>query len=171
MIDLSFIIIFLCLNQYMHIDYLIYFERHNCNSELTQFNASKIIDKSKKKKHWYFEKYQCLFNDHCKIWISNLLFLYEITNFIIELNNLLKWIKIRLTTRFICTWCQLRIFWFYSVSNRSQKSQEISIQRSSNDVRTLRDQKSHHAEFSLTRQHFFLTVTINLQRRLMTCRC
>jgi len=40
-------------------------------------------------------------------------------------------------------------------SNRSQKSQEISIQRSSNDVRTLRDQKSHHAEFSLTRQHFF----------------
>ncbi len=39
-------------------------------------------------------------------------------------------------------------------SNRSQKSQEISIQRSSNDVRTLRDQKSHHAEFSLTRQHF-----------------
>ncbi len=39
--------------------------------------------------------------------------------------------------------------------NRSQKSQEISIQRSSNDVRTLRDQKSCHAEFSLTRQHFF----------------
>ncbi len=38
--------------------------------------------------------------------------------------------------------------------NRSQKSQEISIQRSSNDVRTLRGQKSHHAEFSLTWQHF-----------------
>ena len=37
--------------------------------------------------------------------------------------------------------------------NRSQKSQEISIRRSSNDVRTLRDQKSHRAEFSLTRQH------------------
>ena len=34
-------------------------------------------------------------------------------------------------------------------SNRSQKSQEISIRRSSNDVRTLHDQKSHHAEFSL----------------------
>ncbi len=38
--------------------------------------------------------------------------------------------------------------------NRSQKSQEISIQRSLNDVRTLRDQKSHCAEFSLMRQHF-----------------
>ncbi len=37
--------------------------------------------------------------------------------------------------------------------NRSQKSQEISIRRSSNDVRTLRDQKSRRAEFSLTRQH------------------
>jgi len=40
-------------------------------------------------------------------------------------------------------------------SNRSQKSQEISIRRSSNDVRTLRDQESRHAEFSLTRQHSF----------------
>jgi len=40
-------------------------------------------------------------------------------------------------------------------SNRSQKSQEISIRRSSNDVRTLRDQESRCAEFSLTRQHFF----------------
>ncbi len=40
-------------------------------------------------------------------------------------------------------------------SNRSQKSQEISIQRSLNDVRTLRDQKSHHAEFSPMRQHSF----------------
>ncbi len=40
-------------------------------------------------------------------------------------------------------------------SNRSQKSQEISIRRSSNDVRTLRDQKSHHAEFSLMQQHSF----------------
>ena len=40
-------------------------------------------------------------------------------------------------------------------SNRSQKSQEISIRRSSNDVRTLRDQESRYAEFSLTRQHFF----------------
>jgi len=39
-------------------------------------------------------------------------------------------------------------------SNRSQKSQEISIRRSSNDVRTLRDQKSRRAEFSPTRQHF-----------------
>ncbi len=29
--------------------------------------------------------------------------------------------------------------------------QEISIQRSSNNVRMLRDQKSHHAEFSFTR--------------------
>ncbi len=37
--------------------------------------------------------------------------------------------------------------------NRSQKSQEISIQRSLNNVKMLRDQKSHHAEFSLTRQH------------------
>ncbi len=36
--------------------------------------------------------------------------------------------------------------------NRSQKSQEISIQRSLNDVRTLHDQKSHHAEFSLMQQ-------------------
>ncbi len=40
-------------------------------------------------------------------------------------------------------------------SNRSQKSQEILIQRSLNDVRTLRDQKSHHAKFSLMQQHFF----------------
>ncbi len=39
--------------------------------------------------------------------------------------------------------------------NKSQKSQEISIRRSLNDVRTLRDQKSHHAEFSLMRQHSF----------------
>ena len=39
-------------------------------------------------------------------------------------------------------------------SNRSQKSQEISIRCSLNDVRTLRDQKSHRAEFSPTRQHF-----------------
>ncbi len=39
--------------------------------------------------------------------------------------------------------------------NRSQKSQEISIQRSSNDVRTLRDQKSRCAEFSFMQQHSF----------------
>jgi len=37
--------------------------------------------------------------------------------------------------------------------NRSQKSQEISIRRSSNDVRTLRGQESRRAEFSPTRQH------------------
>ena len=35
-------------------------------------------------------------------------------------------------------------------SNRSQKSQEISIQRSSNDVRMLRDHESCHAEFLST---------------------
>ncbi len=46
-------------------------------------------------------------------------------------------------------------FDFILCLNRSQKSQEISIQRSSNDVRTLRNQKSHCAEFSLTRQHLF----------------
>ena len=40
-------------------------------------------------------------------------------------------------------------FDFILCLNRSQKSQEISIQRSLNNVRTLRDQKSHHAEFSL----------------------
>jgi len=39
--------------------------------------------------------------------------------------------------------------------NRSQKSQEISIRRSLNDVRTLRDQKNYRAEFSSTRQHLF----------------
>ncbi len=39
--------------------------------------------------------------------------------------------------------------------NKSQKSQEILIRRSLNDVRTLRDQKSHHAEFSFMRQHLF----------------
>ncbi len=39
--------------------------------------------------------------------------------------------------------------------NRSQKSQKISIQRILNDVKMLRDQKSYHAEFSSTRQHFF----------------
>ncbi len=55
--------------------------------------------------------------------------------------------------------------------NRSQKSQEISIRRSSNDVRTLRDQESHRAEFSPMRQFLLLTITIDLQRRLMTCRC
>ncbi len=32
--------------------------------------------------------------------------------------------------------------------NKSQKSQEISIRRSLNDVKTLHDQKSCHAEFS-----------------------
>jgi len=37
--------------------------------------------------------------------------------------------------------------------NRSQKSQEISIRRSLNEVRTLRDQESCRAEFSLMRQH------------------
>ena len=36
--------------------------------------------------------------------------------------------------------------------NRSQKSQEISIRRSSNDVRTLRGQESRRAEFSPMRQ-------------------
>jgi len=55
--------------------------------------------------------------------------------------------------------------------NRSQKSQEISIRRSSNDVRTLRGQESRRAEFSSTRQHPSLTVTVDLRRRLMTCRC
>jgi len=55
--------------------------------------------------------------------------------------------------------------------NRSQKSQEISIRRSSNDVRTLRDQESRRAEFSPTRQHSPLTATTDLRRRLMTCRC
>ena len=39
--------------------------------------------------------------------------------------------------------------------NRSQKSQEISIRRSLNDVRTLRDHESCHAEFSSTQQHSF----------------
>ena len=39
--------------------------------------------------------------------------------------------------------------------NRSQKSQEISIRRSSNDVRTLRDHEDCRAEFSPTRQHLF----------------
>ena len=53
--------------------------------------------------------------------------------------------------------------------NKSQKSQKILIQRSLNDVRMLRDQKNHCAEFSFMQQHFFLTVTINLQERLMTC--
>ncbi len=46
-------------------------------------------------------------------------------------------------------------FDFILCSNKSQKSQEISIQRNLNDVKTLRDQKSYHAEFSLTQQHFF----------------
>ncbi len=67
---------------------------------------------------------------------------------IISIYLLVFWLIIR----FICTWCWLQIFWFYSL-NRSQKNQEISIQRSSNDVKTLRDQKSHHAEFSFTWQY------------------
>ncbi len=75
-----------------------------------------------------------------------------------------------LTTRFICTWCWLRIFWFY-VLNKSQKSQEISIQRNSNDVRMLHKQKSQSCRVFIYATAFSLTVTINLQRRLMTCRC
>ncbi len=38
---------------------------------------------------------------------------------------------------------------FDSILNKSQKSQEISIQHTLNDVKMLHDQKSHHAEFSL----------------------
>jgi len=37
--------------------------------------------------------------------------------------------------------------------SRSQKSLEISIRRSSNEVRTLRDRESCRAEFSPTRHH------------------
>ncbi len=41
------------------------------------------------------------------------------------------------------------------LQDRSQKSQEISIRRSSNEVRTLRGRESCRAEFSPTRQHPF----------------
>jgi len=61
-------------------------------------------------------------------------------------------------TRSTCTWCRLRTFWFY-LAHRSQKSLEISIRRSSNDVRTLRGHESDRAEFSSTRQHHLLTAT------------
>ncbi len=44
-------------------------------------------------------------------------------------------------------------FDFILCLNKSQKSQEISIRRSLNNVRMLHDQKSHYAEFSLTQQH------------------
>ncbi len=60
--------------------------------------------------------------------------------------------------RFICTWCQLWIFWFY-LTHKSQKSQEISIQRSLNNVKTLHDHESDHAEFSLMQQHHSLIAT------------
>ncbi len=89
----------------------------------------------------------------------------------VVIKKILLQMIMQLITRFICMWCWLWIFWFYSVLNRSQKSQEISIQRSSNDVRTLRDQKSHHAEFSFMQQHSLLTITIDLWRELMTCWC
>jgi len=47
-----------------------------------------------------------------------------------------------------------------SVSNRSQKSQEISIRRSSNEVRTLRGHESCRAEFWYATTPF-LTTTIH----------
>ncbi len=56
-------------------------------------------------------------------------------------------------------------------SNRSQKSQEISIQRNSNDVRMLCKQESWSCRVFIYATTLFLTVTINLQRRLMTCQC
>jgi len=46
-------------------------------------------------------------------------------------------------------------------SNRSQKSQEISIQCSSNDVRMLRDQKSCHATTLSSNSHNQSTKKIN----------
>ncbi len=45
MIDLSPVIIFPRLNQSMRIDYLTYFEKHNCSSDWAEFNASEIIEK------------------------------------------------------------------------------------------------------------------------------
>ncbi len=77
---------------------------------------------------------------------------------------------IRSTMRFICIWCQLRIFWFY-VLNRSQKSQEISIQRNLNNVRMLHERESWSCRVFIYTTTFLLTVTINLWRRLMTCWC
>ena len=56
-------------------------------------------------------------------------------------------------------------------SNRSQKSQEISIRRNSNDVRMLREQKSWSCRVFTYATTFLLTVTIDLRGWLMTCRC
>ncbi len=56
-------------------------------------------------------------------------------------------------------------------SNRSQKSQEISIQRNSNDVRMLHEQKSWSCRVFIYATTFFLTVTIDLREWLMTCQC
>ncbi len=91
-------------------------------------------------------------------WILSIFIVYQII------------IIIRSITRFICTWCWLWIFWFY-VLNRSQKSQEISIQRSSNDVRMLCKQKSWSCRVFIYTTTFLLTVTIDLWRWLMTCWC
>ena len=41
------------------------------------------------------------------------------------------------------------------LQNKSQKSQEILIQRSLIEVKTLRDHESCHAEFSFMQQHSF----------------
>ena len=43
--DRSAVIIFLRLNRFLRANYLTYFERHTCSSELAEFNAVKIIEK------------------------------------------------------------------------------------------------------------------------------
>ncbi len=71
----------------------------------------------------------------------------------------------RPATRSTCTWCRLWTFWFYSIPDRSQKSQEISTRRSSNEVRTLRGREScfHPCDSTLPNSY-------NPRRRLMTSR-
>ncbi len=45
LLDLSAVNIFSRLNWFLRADYLTYFERRNCSSELAEFNAFKIIEK------------------------------------------------------------------------------------------------------------------------------
>ncbi len=56
-------------------------------------------------------------------------------------------------------------------SNRSQESLEISIRRSSYEVRTLSGQESRPCRVFTYATAPPLTATIDLRRRLMTCRC
>ncbi len=108
-------------------------------------------------------------NEICKLKLFNRCILTKLQSICLwkKSSSAKSW---RSTMRFICTWCWLQIFWFY-VLNKSQKSQEISIQRNLNNVKMLHEQKSWSCRVFIYTTAFSLTVTINLWRRLMTCQC